>query len=188
MFKERAQVKFIRYNYVRISETVIKVSLLVFLTIFKTNLSNQIKTTPTGLILKGPYCQRTQQLCDKKNYILASQNPFGLGTLFPRSNTFRQPAWHHLEKFLGLEILYEALHDTVYVLMPPRLKNYCTTFCICWTPTHRLEMTATDPAFRWCRLLVLVLLLSQRKCGVCPKKVDEMAFFGCSEFHWTKFT
>ena len=50
-------------------------------------------------------------------------------------------------------------------------------------------MTTTDPAFRWCRLLVLVLWFSQRKCGVCPtKKVGKMAFFGCSEFQWTKFT
>ena len=61
-------------------------------------------------------------------------------------------------------------------------------FCICWTPTLRLKMTATDPAFRWCRLLVVVLWFSQRKCGVCPKKVGKMAFFGCSDLQWTKFT
>ena len=42
-------------------------------------------------------------------------------------------------------------------------------FCICRTPILRLKMTATDPAFRWCRLLLLVLWFSQRKCGVCPK-------------------
>ena len=59
-------------------------------------------------------------------------------------------------------------------------------FCICWTPTLRLKMTATDPAFRWCWLLVLVLWFSQRKCGVCPKKVGKVTFSGCSEFHWTK--
>ena len=28
---------------------------------------------------------------------------------------------------------------------------------------------------------------SQRKWGVCPKKVGKMAFIGCSEFQWTKF-
>ena len=83
--------------------------------------------------------------------------------------------------------IYEALQDTVYILVPPRCKKYCTTFCICWTPTLRLKMTATDPAFCWCRLLVLVLSFSQRKCGVCPKKVGKMAFIGCSEFQWTKF-
>ena len=49
-------------------------------------------------------------------------------------------------------------------------------------------MTETDPAFQWCRLLVLVLWFSQRKCGVCPKKVGKTAFFGCSEFQWNKFT
>jgi len=80
------------------------------------------------------------------------------------------------------------LQNRVYILLPPRWQNYFTTFCICWTPTLRLKMTATDPAFRWCRLLVLVLWFSQRKCCVCPKKVGEMAFFGCSEFQWTKFT
>ena len=55
---------------------------------------------------------------------------------------------------------YEALQDTVYILLTQRCKNYCTTFCICWTPTLRLKMTATDPVFRWCRLLVLVLWFS----------------------------
>jgi hypothetical protein len=60
-------------------------------------------------------------------------------------------------------------------------------FFICWTPTLRLKMTATDPGFRWCKLLVLVLWFSQRKCGVCPKKVGKMAFIRCSEFQWTKF-
>jgi len=71
--------------------------------------------------------------------------------------------------------------------VPPRCKKYCTTFCICWTPTLRLKMTATDKAFRWCRLSVLFFSFSQRKWGVCPKKVGKMAFFGCSEFQWTKF-
>ena len=83
--------------------------------------------------------------------------------------------------------IYEALQDTVYILVPPRCKKYCTTFCICWTPTLRLKMTATDKAFRWCRLSVLFSSFSQRKWGVCPKKVGKMAFIGCSEFQWTKF-
>ena len=68
------------------------------------------------------------------------------------------------------KIVFEALQDTVYILLPPRCKNYCTTFCLCWTPTLRLKMTAMDPSFRWCRLLVLVLWFSQRNCGVFPKK------------------
>ena len=65
---------------------------------------------------------------------------------------------------------YEALQDTEYILLPPRWQNYCTSFCLCWTPTLRLKMTVTDPAFRWCRLLVLVFSCSPSKCGVCPKK------------------
>ena len=84
--------------------------------------------------------------------------------------------------------LKEALQDIVYILLPPRCKNYCTTFCICLTPTHRLKVTTTDLAFQWCRLLVLVLWFSPRKCGVCPEKVGKMAFFGCNEFQWTKLT
>ena len=86
-----------------------------------------------------------------------------------------------------LDTFYEALQDRVYILLPPRCKKYCTTFCICWTPTLRLKMTATDQAFRWCRLSVLFFSFSHRKCGVCPKKVGKMAFIGCSEFQWTKF-
>ena len=42
---------------------------------------------------------------------------------------------------------YEALQDTVYNLLPPHCKNYCTPFCICWTRTLRIKMTATDPVF-----------------------------------------
>ena len=38
--------------------------------------------------------------------------------------------------------------------------------------------TATDPAFRWCRLLVPGFCLSLIKCGVCPKKVGKMDFLG----------
>ena len=84
--------------------------------------------------------------------------------------------------------MYEALQNTVYILLPPHCKNYCTTFCICWTPTLQLKITATGPDLRWCRLLVLDLLFSQRKFGICPEKVGKMAFFGCIEFQCNKFT
>ena len=49
-------------------------------------------------------------------------------------------------------------------------------------------MTATNPAFWWCRFLVLVFWFSPRKFGVSPEKVGVIAFFRCSEFHCTKFT
>ena len=58
---------------------------------------------------------------------------------------------------------------------------------MCWTPTLRLKMTATDQAFHWCWLFGLVFWFLPTKCGVCPEKVGKMAFFGCSEFQWTKF-
>ena len=35
-----------------------------------------------------------------------------------------------------------------------------------------------DPAFRWCRLLILVLQFSTIKFGVCPEKVGKMTFSG----------
>ena len=89
--------------------------------------------------------------------------------------------------FIVVVPIYEALQDTVYILLPRSWQNYCTTFCICWTPSLRLKMTATVPALRWWRLLVLGLWFSLWKYGVCPKKVGKMAFFGCSEFQWTKF-
>ena len=89
-----------------------------------------------------------------------------------------QKIWSTYVRNTGRQRGYEALQDTVYILLPPRCKNYCTTSCICWTPTLRLKMTTTDPAFRWCRLLVLVVGFSQRKCGVCPKKVGKTAFLG----------
>ena len=60
----------------------------------------------------------------------------------------------------------------LYILRPLCCKTFCTSSCICCTPTLRLKITATDPAFRWCRSLVLVLLFSLRKCG------GKMAFFG----------
>ena len=59
----------------------------------------------------------------------------------------------------------------VYILLLLHCKNYCTTLSICWTPTLRLKTTATNPAFRCCRLLVLVLWFSTRKFSVCPEKV-----------------
>ena len=57
-------------------------------------------------------------------------------------------------------------------------KIQCTFYC------HHIVKIIAPP----CRLLVLVLWFSQTKCGVCPKKVGKTAFFGCSEFQWTKFT
>ena len=38
-------------------------------------------------------------------------------------------------------------------------------FCTGWTPILRLKMTSTNPAFRGCRLLVLVFWFSPRKFG-----------------------
>ena len=81
---------------------------------------------------------------------------------------------------------YEALQDTVYIWLPQHWKNYCATFCICWT--LRIKMTTTDRAFQWCRLIVLDFCFSLIKCGACPKKVGKMALFGCSEIQLTKFT
>ena len=45
-----------------------------------------------------------------------------------------------------------------------------------------------DPAFRWYRMLGMVLLFSPTNCCVCPEKVFKMALFWCSEPQWTKFT
>ena len=67
------------------------------------------------------------------------------------------------------------------------VKIIASLFCIFMTPTHRLKMTTTNPAFGLCRFLVLVFRFSPRKVGVCPEKVGIIAFFGCSEFMYTKF-
>ena len=67
--------------------------------------------------------------------------------------------------------------------MPLRWQHYCMSFCFCWTPTSN---DCKEPCFGW--LLVLVDSFSLSKCGVCPKKVGEMALFGCNELHWTNFT
>ena len=68
-----------------------------------------------------------------------------------------------------------GLQDTVYILLPPCCKKFCTNFCICCTPTLLLKMNAKDPAYRWCRLLVLFFWFSPIKFDVGFEKVGIIA-------------
>ena len=85
----------------------------------------------------------------------------------PTYHPFNEPELSKLGGFAKYSV-----HSTVTAL-----KKYYTTFCKCWNPTLRLKMTATDPAFQWWRLYVLVLWLSQRKCGFCPEKEVKWHFW-----------
>ena len=67
------------------------------------------------------------------------------------------------------ETQFEALQDTVYIWQP--------LFCICWTRTLRLKITATDPTFQRCRLLVMLFCVLLLNVLFVTEKVGKMAFF-----------
>ena len=54
---------------------------------------------------------------------------------------------------------YEALQDTVSILLPPRCLSYCTTFWYMLDPNPKAQMIATNAAFWWCRFLVLFFFI-----------------------------
>ena len=105
--------------------------------------------------------------------------------------------WRKISNYFHICFIFFFNKDStlLYYRHSEKVTFYChqvvkfiATFLYMIDPTLRPKMTATNLAFWWFRLLIIVLWFSLRKFIVCPVKVAIISFFGCSELQWTKFT
>ena len=80
--------------------------------------------------------------------------------------------------------VYEPVQVFTLIWWPQRCKNSSPMIWMCWYPKPRLKKTVLIPAFRWCKLFVMVVYhFHGKKTVLCQETVKKSFFFAAVKLH-----